>query len=121
MSLQALIIEDDVALRVIYETVLLSMGFEVLHAEDGAEAIALLDHVQPAIILLDMLLPKVDGSQVLAYIRADPYLHHVPVVIVTAHNRFRPVLQLTTNNRFLTKPVRPHDIQQAVQQVLATY
>jgi two-component system chemotaxis response regulator CheY len=120
MSQLALIVEDESSLRAIYRTVLDSMGFEVIEAGDGEDALDVLDRATPTIIFLDMLLPRVDGPQVLDYIQSSPHLQHVPVVVLTAHHRFQQLIQLTANDLFLLKPVRPRDIRTAVQHVLAT-
>ena len=119
MSHLALIVEDEAALRMIYETVLRELGFEVIQAADGEEAINILLHDTPSVVFLDMLLPKVDGSQVLQFIQSTPRLLNTVTVIVTAHSRFQTMMALAANDQFLLKPVRPRDIQSAVQQVLA--
>src|SRR5690606_7068291 len=119
MNNLALIVEDEVALRVIYETVLSGLGFEVIQAADGEEAISILSHTDPSIVFLDILLPKVDGRQVLEYIQSTPHLRNTVTVVVTEHSRFQQAIALTTNALFLLKPVRPHDIQMAVEQALA--
>ncbi|MBZ0298954.1 MAG: response regulator [Anaerolineae bacterium] len=121
MTNLALIVEDEAALRIIYEAVLSNLGFEVLQAADGEEAISLLEHFAPSIVFLDILLPKVDGSQVLDYIQSTPHLHHTATVVVTAHSRFEHIIRLESHDRFLLKPVRPLDIQAAARQVLAPY
>jgi CheY-like chemotaxis protein len=115
----ALIVEDEIALRMIYETVLRELGFDVIQAADGEEAIKLLTQRTPNIVFLDMLLPKVDGSQVLHYIQSTPHLNNTVTVVVTAHSRFQTIMSLAASDLFLLKPVRPRDIQFAVQQVLA--
>ena len=120
MSQIALIVEDEPSLRIIYETVLANMGFEVIQASDGEDALNILQQTAPTIIFLDMLLPKVDGPQVLDYIQSTPHLEHIPVVVLTAHHRFQQRIHLSIGDVFLLKPVRPRDIHNAVQQVLAT-
>ena len=120
MSSVALIVEDELPLRTIYETVLSGMGFEVMQADDGVAALDILQTVSPSIIFLDMLLPRLDGAEVLDHIQSMPHLREVPVVVLTAHNRFQNLIQLTTRDMFLLKPVRPRDIHSAVEHVLAT-
>lgn len=119
MSHLALIVEDEAALHMIYESVLRELGFDVIHATDGEEAISALAQHTPSVVFLDMLLPKVDGSQVLDFIQSTPHLRSTSTVIVTAHSRFQTMMSLAANDVFLLKPVRPRDIQSAVQQVLA--
>lgn len=120
MTNLALIVEDEAALRVIYDAVLQNLGFEVMQAADGEEAIQLLEQSTPSIVFLDILLPKVDGSQVFDYIQSSPHLQHTATVVVTAHSRYQHMIALAANDMFLLKPVRPRDIQSAVQQALAT-
>ncbi len=121
MSHLALVVEDEAALRMIYETVLRELGFDVIQAVDGEEAIDTLMHATPSVVLLDVLLPKVDGNQVLNYIQAAPHLRDTVTVIVTAHSRFQSMMGLAAKDVFLLKPVRPRDIQSAVQRVLAHF
>ena len=119
MSQLALIVEDEDALRIIYESVLHDLGFDVLQAADGEEAIRMLAEITPQLVFLDILMPKVDGSQVLQYIHKAPHLHNTATIIITAHSRYQSMISLTANDLFLLKPVRPRDIQAAVHQVIA--
>ena len=121
MTRLALIVEDELPLRELYESVLSKLGFEIIHAADGVEAIDILTNYSPDIVFLDMLLPRVDGRQVLDYIQSTPHLADTVTVVVTAHSRYRNLLPLTPQDQFLLKPIRPHDIQAAVQRVLATH
>jgi CheY-like chemotaxis protein len=120
MSQLALIVEDEASLRAIYHTVLDNLGFTVIEASDGQDALRILEDTTPNIIFLDMLLPRIDGTQVLDYIQSSPYLQDIPVVVLTAHHRFQQLIHLNAHDLFILKPVRPRDIQNAVQHVLAT-
>ena len=113
VSQTALIIEDEYAIRVVYETVLRRLGFEAIHAADGEAALSVLDYCTPALILLDVLLPKLDGLEVFKQIQAMPHLQHVPVVVITAHHEYQRDLALMPKDVFLVKPVRPRDLAQA--------
>jgi CheY-like chemotaxis protein len=114
----ALIIDDEFAIRAIYETVLERLGFDAIHAADGEAALELLEYHQPNLILLDILMPKIDGIEVFQRIQAMPHLDHVAVVIITAHERFRGQLDLSAKDSFLVKPVRPHQIAQVAEGLL---
>ncbi len=120
MPYLALIIEDEAALRTIYEVILVNSGFEVLQACDGVEALDLLEKHRPDIVFLDMLLPKVNGVTVLHELHSAPHLRHTKTVIVSAHSRFKKSEYMTPDDVFLLKPVRPDDIRQAINQFLAT-
>ena len=117
MQHTVLVVEDETALRVIYEYVLLPMGFEVLHAADGAQALAILEQTTPDIVFLDMLLPQIDGRTVLNYLRTASHLTQTRVVIVTAHTRFES--DAGDKDQFLLKPVLPAALREAARRALA--
>lgn len=109
----ALVVDDEAAMRTLYEMVLNAVGFTVQHAADGEQAMDLLRRQPPDVVFLDMLLPKHDGSEVLDFREAMPHLRRVPVIIVSAHSHFRRTLNLGPEDRFLVKPVRPNQIREA--------
>lgn len=80
----ALVIEDDPDAAAIFSTALQVAGFEVETISSGDKAIERLQVVTPAMIVLDLHLPRVAGTDVLAHIRADPRLKEVPVIVATA-------------------------------------
>lgn len=115
MSHLALVVEDEAPLRTLYDIVLKGLNFEVLHAADGQQAIDILEEQSPQVILLDILLPKVNGAVVLDYLHMTPHLQSTPIIIVSAHAEFS---RLSASALFLLKPVRPDDIKRAVTQML---
>jgi len=94
---------------------------EVVLAEDGERALALLfdEHLHPALILLDLKLPKVDGLEVLERLRADPATHVVPTVILTSSREEEDVVsgyELGANS-YIRKPVDFAQFVDVVRQV----
>jgi len=79
-----LAIEDERAIVELLSTLAEPLGLELRAAATGAEALAQLDAIHPALITLDLVLPDVDGFDLLAAIRARPELTEVPVVVITA-------------------------------------
>lgn len=78
---RVLIVEDDADGASILEAYLRKDGFEVAVAEDGARGLALFRQWSPQIVLLDMMLPKLSGPELLSEIRRN---HNTPVIMVTA-------------------------------------
>mgnify|MGYP001273068493 CR=1 FL=1 len=109
----ALVVDDEAAMCTLYEMVLSKVGFNVQYATDGEQALVLLKRQTPDVMFLDMLLPKLDGREVLDYRNTVSHLRHMPVVIVSAHTYFRHQLRLGPNDSFLGKPVRPQQIRDA--------
>ena len=79
-----LVVEDSKFLRADREHVLKKAGYLVLTAADGLEALTVAREALPDLILLDMMLPKLDGPSVLRALKADPVTAQIPVVVVTA-------------------------------------
>lgn len=79
-----LLVDDDLTLREMYGERLKTEGFEIVQATNGAEAIQKAKEIKPAVVLLDIMMPKVNGFDVLKMMRADPDLKNVPVIVLTA-------------------------------------
>jgi DNA-binding response OmpR family regulator len=78
-----LIIEDDHFLSSLLKARLEKEGFAVQHASDGEEGIQLLRKSNADLIVLDLILPKLSGFEVLETIAADPQFNHIPVIILS--------------------------------------
>ncbi len=78
-----LIIEDDHFLSSILKSRLEKDGFTVLQAFDGDEGLEMLKTVRPDVILLDIIMPKVSGFEVLEALSSDPELSRIPIVIAS--------------------------------------
>lgn len=101
---------------------------EVDHVRDGAEALDYLyrrgdfagrTNGQPALVLLDLKMPRVDGFEVLRQIKGDPDLKMIPVVIMTSSREERDLLATyqTGVNAYVVKPVKFHEFVEAVKHV----
>ena len=79
-----LLVEDSRAIRVENERVLLKAGYEVVCAEDGESALKLTREQKPDLILLDMILPKMSGPEVLERLKKDAVTAEIPVVVLSS-------------------------------------
>jgi CheY-like chemotaxis protein len=79
-----LLVEDSRAIRLENERALTQTGYEVICAEDGQRALQLAVERQPDLILLDLLLPKMSGLEVLEYLKSNPATTQIPVVVLSA-------------------------------------
>lgn len=77
------IIEDDGVIRQMYRMKFESEGFEVDVAENGRDGVALVEHMKPDIILLDMHMPEMDGVTALTKIRHESWGKNIPVMVLT--------------------------------------
>lgn len=82
-KIKILLVEDDYFLSGIYLKKFMLEGFEIIPARDGEEGLELAQSKNPDIILLDILLPKKDGFQVLAELKASQKTKNIPVLVIT--------------------------------------
>lgn len=85
MNKRILLIEDNAQNRYLANFLLESRGWDMVHAEDGPTGLALAAQVAPALILLDIQLPGMDGYAVAQALRSDPALRDIPIVAVTSY------------------------------------
>jgi two-component system cell cycle response regulator DivK len=109
MNKRILLIEDNAQNRYLVTFILEARGWEVIHAADGPSGLELAATSDPALILLDIQLPGMDGYDVARALRADPKLDAVPVVAVTSYamagDRERCIE--AGCNGYLEKPIDP--------------
>lgn len=80
-----LVVEDNPMNLELVRDILTAEGYEVIEAADGATGVAVAAIEHPALILMDLQLPGLDGLEATRQIRADPALRDIPIVAVTAH------------------------------------
>ena len=79
-----LLVDDDLTLREMYEERFKAEGFDIIQASNGEEAIKKAKENKPNVILLDIMMPKINGFDVLKELKADPDLKEIPVIVLTA-------------------------------------
>jgi len=101
-----LVVDDEPAIRTILRHQLAGAGYRVLLAADGRTALEQLDRELPDLVLLDVMMPGMDGREVLRRIRSDPRHHHLPVVMLTARGERSHVLRGLEDgaNDYIVKP-----------------
>jgi CheY-like chemotaxis protein len=113
-----LICDDEPALR---ELIRASMddGYEFAEASDGIIAMELAREVSPDIVILDLMLPRLSGLEVLARMNEDEQLRDVPVLVITAWNETREDVLAAGADDFVAKPFDPEDLRSAVKRLVA--
>lgn len=115
------IIEDDADTCEMLQTVFKELiGVRTAVAEDGEKGLRLIHQLQPSLILLDLLLPRLDGFEVLRRLKADPQLRSIPTIAMTALSRTRdPDLARNAGcDDCLFKPFELDDLEAAVRKYL---
>jgi two-component system, sensor histidine kinase and response regulator len=114
----ALVIEDDATLRLIYRQVLTAMQFDVHEAANGNEALQILDMFAPHLVFVDILLPMVNGEQVLKHIQEAEHLQNTYVVVVSAQMQNQKLVNKYRIAEFIQKPIRAQEIRATAQRVI---
>jgi CheY-like chemotaxis protein len=117
-----LLVEDNEDNRIIYSTVLRHVGYNVVEALDGAQAIALARSVLPDLILMDISIPEVDGWEATRILRLDETTKHIPIIALTAHALAddRERAQSVGFTSYLAKPIEPRAVVAEVQRWIGT-
>jgi len=121
MSLKILIVEDDKFVRELISQKLAEEKFEVVAAKDGEEGVEKNESEKPDLILLDLILPGIDGFEVLSRIRKKPTTKNVPVIILSNLGEKVDVdrgIQLGANDYLIKAHFTPKEIVEKVRSVL---
>lgn len=116
-----LIVEDDPFLSKMYSKKFQIAGYQVELAHDGADALAKVSSFSPDLILMDILMPKMNGIEVLEKIKADPKLKKIPVVMLTnlsTTDDAETALKKGAAKYIVKSEVTPSQIVKAVIEVL---
>ncbi|RDV04959.1 response regulator [Undibacter mobilis] len=103
-SITVLIVDDDPAVHDVLSATLGREGYVLLHARDGAEALAIMRKSPPDIVTLDVQMPKIDGWSVLGIMKSEPALEHIPVIMLTIVDDRNLGFSLGASE-FMTKPI----------------
>jgi CheY-like chemotaxis protein len=119
-----LIVDDDPGVRKVAARRLAQEGYRVLTAENGHQALALAGAERPQLILLDILMPGIDGREVLRRLSADAATADIPVVLLTVIGTGEEVAAPDGSPESayaarLTKPYQPHELLQTIRTVLS--
>ena len=115
----ALIVDDDGPIRNLVRQIVRRIGLEAREARDGLEAVEILGRSRPRLVVLDLMMPKMNGWEVLEYMRREEQIEHVPVIVLTAVGAQRteslPALGVRA---VLNKPFDIHDLITTAKRIL---
>lgn len=121
MRPKILICDDEDVLRKLVCASLARGEYDVIEARDGDEAVEIAGAERPQLIVLDMMMPRRSGLEVLAHVRADPELSAIPVIMLSARTQEddRAAANEAGATLFLPKPFSPSDLAALVARTLA--
>ena len=119
---RVLVVDDSEVIRELISVNLELEGFEVSTAEDGQDALDRIEQVQPDLVTLDVVMPRLNGFETAARLRANPATRHIPVVMVSAAAQ-EGDLQRGREigvNAYITKPFQPEELVRVVRELTAS-
>lgn len=120
-KIHVLLVEDDVFLSGIYQKKFEMEGYKVSLADNGEKALLEVKKKKPDIVMLDILLPKLDGFAVLSKLKADPEVKDIPVILLTNLGQKDDVekgLQMGAADYLIKAHFKPSEVVDKIKQVL---
>ncbi len=117
---RVLVVDDDPAISRLLERVL-TQEFDVITASDGLRALALAREVRPQLMLLDVMMPGLDGFQLASRLRMLPQLRNVPIIFLTARDGPLDTIKgiQAGARHYMTKPFKIDELMTKVKKILA--
>jgi CheY-like chemotaxis protein len=116
-----LVADDDVDVRTLVVLKLESSGHSVVSVENGSEAVRTCRELQPDLVVLDLMMPGMNGLEACAEIRADPIVARTPIILLTARAQAADVDagMAVGVDEYVTKPFSPRELASRVDSLLA--
>jgi DNA-binding response OmpR family regulator len=122
---KVLLVDDDVEFCEATKLLLESKGYEVVLAYDGKDGLKQVRAARPDLVILDVMMPEMNGYDVCVVLKADPELKKLPVVLLTAvdHDMFKTTYTqamglMTEADDYIAKPVEPEELVKRVHALL---
>ncbi|MGP4086117.1 response regulator [Streptomyces sp. KR55] len=116
---RVLVVDDNKVIRQLIRVNLELEGLEVVTAADGAECLDVVHQVQPDVVTLDVVMPRLDGLRTAARLRADPRTRDLPLAIISACTQYEVETGLDVGvDAFLPKPFEPAELVQLVRRLI---
>jgi two-component system response regulator VicR len=121
-AIRIVCIEDDMEMIDLVKLILTRKGYEVVGAVGGQAGLEAIEQVSPDLVLLDLMMPDMDGWEVYQQMRASEHMKHIPVIVVTAKAQSIDKvlgLHIAKVDDYITKPFGPSELLSSVLRVLA--
>ena len=120
MSKKILVVDDEKDITETLAFMLKAKGYEVISAYDGEEGLKLAKETNPDLIILDVMMPKINGYKIARLLKYDNKYKHIPIVMVTARGQDTDKLigEETGANEYITKPFEFEEVLDTVNKYL---
>lgn len=124
LPVRVVCIEDEPEMIDLVRLILSREGYEVIGAPGGIKGLEAVEDLTPDLVLLDLMMPDMDGWEVYQRMKSNPNLKHIPVIVVTARAQSIDKvlgLHIAKVDDYITKPFGPAELLKSIQRVLANH
>jgi DNA-binding response OmpR family regulator len=114
-------IEDDFEMTYLIKMILERRGYEIIATNNGLEGFEIIEREKPDLVLLDLMMPNIDGWDIYHQLKSDTRTEEIPVIVISA--KAQPIdrvlgLQIAKVNYYISKPFRPQELIECVESIL---
>lgn len=115
-----LVVDDSRLHRTLAADILAKSGYATVQAENGARALEVVNNESPDLVVLDALMPDMDGADVIHRLKSDPFTHHIPILVMSGQGEQPNTAQSLRDGAdgYVSKPFQPEDLVTHVEALL---
>lgn len=115
-------IEDDLEMTYLLKLILERKGYEVISTNDGLEGFEIIEKEKPDLVLLDLMMPNIDGWDIYHQLKSNEATEEIPVIVISA--KAQPIdkvlgLQIAKVNNYISKPFKPQELIESIESILS--
>lgn len=115
MSKKILVIDDDPHIVELLKNRLVACSYQVVTAQDGEAGLEQVEKENPDLIIVDVLMPRMDGYTFVRTLRRQDASRNIPVIVLTAKDKMKDLFELEGVKDYMVKPYRPEELMKKVR------
>jgi DNA-binding response OmpR family regulator len=114
-------IEDDLEMTYLIKMILERKGYEIISTNDGMEGFEVIEREKPDLVLLDLMMPNIDGWDIYHQLKSNENTNQIPVIVISA--KAQPIdkvlgIQIAKVNNYIRKPFKPQELLESIESIL---
>jgi DNA-binding response OmpR family regulator len=114
-------IEDDLEMTYLIKMILERKGYEIISTNDGMEGFEVIEREKPDLVLLDLMMPNIDGWDIYHQLKSNENTNQIPVIVISA--KAQPIdkvlgIQIAKVNNYISKPFKPQELLESIESIL---
>jgi DNA-binding response OmpR family regulator len=114
-------IEDDLEMTYLIKMILERKGYEIISTNDGMEGFEVIEREKPDLVLLDLMMPNIDGWDIYHQLKSNENTNQIPAIVISA--KAQPIdkvlgIQIAKVNNYISKPFKPQELLESIESIL---